>query len=105
WLAAQAPPGVVLAAEPIGAIRLFSGHPTVDIVGLTTPAQLGHYGDWPATRALLQARGAAYLLYYPRWWPGGRPLPWAREVQRFAVPDNRMAGDSTIAVYQLSFSP
>ena len=100
WLAAHAPPGAVVAAEPIGAVRLFSGHPTVDIVGLTTPAQLGHYQDWPATYALLRTRGAQYLLFYPRWWPTpGHPLPWAREVQRFPVPDNRIAGDSPIAMY------
>jgi hypothetical protein len=102
WLAAHAAPGAVVAAEPIGAVRLFSGHPTVDIVGLTTPAQLGHYQDWPATHALLRARGAQYLLFYPRWWPTpGQPLPWAQEAQRFPVPDNRIAGDSLIAVYRL----
>jgi hypothetical protein len=102
WLAAHAAPGAVVAAEPIGAVRLFSGHPTVDIVGLTTPAQLGHYQDWPATHALLRARGAQYLLFYPRWWPtSNQPLPWAHEVQRFPVPDNRIAGDSLIAVYRL----
>ena len=81
-------------------MRLFSGHPTVDIVGLTTPAQLGHYQDWAATYALLRARDAQYLLFYPHWWPTpDHPLPWAREVQRFPVPDNRIAGDSPIAVY------
>ncbi len=100
WLAAHAAPGAVIAAEPIGAVRLFSGHPTVDIVGLTTPAQLGHYQDWAATYALLRARDAQYLLFYPHWWPTpDHPLPWAREVQRFPVPDNRIAGDSPIAVY------
>jgi hypothetical protein len=103
WLRAHTPPGTVIAAEPIGAVRLFSDRPTVDIVGLTTPAQLGHYGDWAATAALLRARGAGYLLYYPRAWPGGRLLPWAREAQRFPVPDNRMAGDDPIAVYRLAW--
>ena len=103
WLRAHTAPGTVIAAEPIGAVRLFSQRPTVDIVGLTTPAQLGHYGDWAATAALLRARGAAYLLYYPRAWPGGRPPPWAVEAQRFSVPDNRMAGDDPIAVYRLAW--
>jgi len=101
WLAAHAAPGSTLAAEPIGAIRLFSGHPTVDIVGLTTPSQLGHYGDWAATAGLLGAHGAEYLLYYPRWWPSGKPLAWAQEAARFPVPGNRMAGDDLIAVYSL----
>ncbi len=105
WIADHTPPGTVVAAEPIGAVRLFSGRPTVDLVGLTTPAQLGHYGDWPATQQLLQARHAAVLLYYPAWWPAHRPLPWAHERARFAVPDNRIAGDSPIAVYSLDSAP
>jgi hypothetical protein len=103
WLAANAPPGALVASEPIGAIRLFAGHPTVDIVGLTTPALLGTYGDWSATAAALRARDARYLLFYPRWWPDGQPLPWAVEVQRFAVPDNRIAGSDPIAIYRLDW--
>ena len=103
WLADHAPPGAVVASEPIGAVRLFSGHPTVDIVGLTTPALLGTYGDWDTTAAGLRARDAQFLLFYPRLWPDGRPLPWAVEVQRFPVPDNRIAGSDPIAVYQLTW--
>lgn len=103
WLAANALPGVPVAAEPIGAVRLFGGHPTVDIVGLTTPALLGTYGDWAATAAALQARHVSLLLFYPRLWPDGQPLPWATEVQRFPVPDNRIAGSDPIAIYRLTF--
>jgi len=105
WIADHTPPGAVVAAEPIGAVRLFSGRPTIDLVGLTTPAQLGHYGDWPATQRLLQARHAAFLLYYPAWWPAHRPLSWAHEQARFAIPDNRIAGAGIIAVYALDQSP
>jgi hypothetical protein len=103
WLAANIPPGVPIASEPIGAVRLFSSHPTVDIVGLTTPALLGTYGDWPATEAALRARQVPYLLFYPRLWPDGQPPAWATEVQRFAVPDNRIAGSDPIAIYRLTF--
>jgi hypothetical protein len=103
WLAANAPPGVPIASEPIGAVRLFGGHPTVDIVGLTTPALLGTYGDWAATAAALRARHVPWLLFYPRLWPDGQPLPWATEVQRFPVPDNRIAGSDPIAIYRLTF--
>jgi hypothetical protein len=103
WLAANVPPGVPIASEPIGAVRLFGGHPTVDIVGLTTPALLGTYGDWEATAAALQARQVAWLLFYPRLWPDGQPLSWATEAQRFPVPDNRIAGSDPIAVYRLTF--
>ncbi len=101
WIATHTPAGAIVAAEPIGALRLFSERSTVDLVGLTTPAQLGHYGDWLATYRLLQARHAAILLYYPAWWPAHRPLPWVHERARFTIPDNRIAGDSVIAVYAL----
>jgi hypothetical protein len=103
WLAANVPPGVPIASEPIGAVRLFGGHPTVDIVGLTTPALLGTYGDWTATAAALQARHVAWLLFYPRLWPDGQPLSWATEAQRFPVPNNRIAGSDPIAIYRLTF--
>ncbi len=104
WIATHAAPGAVVAAEPIGAIRLFSAHPTVDLVGLTTPAQLGHYADWAATAALLQARGVGWLLYYPAWWPDGRAAAWAQTAQVFPVPDNLIAGADPIAVYRVDFT-
>ena len=69
---------------------------------VTTPALLGTYGDWTATAAALQARHVPLLLFYPRLWPGGQPLPWATEVQRFPVPNNRIAGSDPIAIYQIT---
>lgn len=103
WLAANTPPASLVASEPIGAVRLFSGRRTVDLVGLTTPATLGTYRDWPATWTALRDLGADYLLYYPDWFDEGVP-PWAVEVARFPIPDNRIAGDDVIAVYRLDWS-
>jgi hypothetical protein len=104
WIAANTPPDSVVASEPIGAVRLFSGRRTVDLVGLTTPATLGTYRDWERAWPALQAEGAGYLLFYPSWFDGGKPPPWALESARFEIPDNRIAGADMIAVYALPWA-
>ncbi len=100
WLTDHTPPGSLIASEPIGAVKLFSGRPTIDLVGLTTPATLGTYRDWPRAWQALHQANARYLLFYPAWFDGGPPA-WAVERARFQVPDNRIAGDNVIAVYEL----
>ncbi len=104
WIAANTPPNSVIASEPIGAVRLFSGRRTVDLVGLTTPVTLGTYRDWPHAWPALRSAGATYLFFYPDWFAGGDAPPWAIELQRFDVPDNRIAGSDVIAVYGLDWS-
>ena len=77
------------------------GRSTIDLVGLTTPATLGTYADWPRAWPALRDVGADYLLYYPAWFGSEGPPPWAEEVARFTIPDNRIVGDSIIAIYRL----
>jgi hypothetical protein len=108
WLAHNTPPDATVASEPIGAAKLFSNRRTVDLVGLTSPATLGTYRNWPLAWPALQRAEASYLLFYPRWFDEGKPPAWASEVQRFNIPDNRIAGDNIISVYRLDwihFSP
>lgn len=100
WIAHNTPPGALVASEPIGAVRLFSERRTFDVVGLTTPAALGTYGVWTTMEAALRQAGADYLLIYPVWFDEGVP-DWAVERARFPVPDNRIAGQDLIAVYEL----
>jgi hypothetical protein len=104
WLAQNAPPDALVAAEPIGAVKLFSGRRTIDLVGLTTPATLGTYRNWPLAWQKLKEADATYLLYYPVWFDGGRPPAWAIERARMQIPDNRIAGDDVIAVYELDWA-
>lgn len=104
WIAANTEPAAVIASEPIGAVRLFSERRTVDLVGLTTPATLSTYRDWPRAWPALRSAGATHLFFYPDWFDDAEPPPWAIEVQRFAIPDNRIAGSSVIAVYRLDWS-
>lgn len=101
FLSNTAAPNSIVASEPIGAVKLFSGLPTIDLVGLTTPATLGTYRNWPLAWEALRKAHVSYLLFYPNWFDDKCPPPWAIEQARFPIPDNRIAGDSVIAVYQL----
>lgn len=103
WLSANTPSETIVASEPIGAVRLFSGRRTVDLVGLTTPATLGTYRDWPLAWPALRKAGAEYLVFYPAWFDDHKPPRWAVEEARFEIPDNRIAGDSVIAIYKLDW--
>lgn len=101
FLSHTAAPDSIVASEPIGAVKLFSGLSTIDLVGLTTPSTLGTYRNWPLAWEALRKAHAGYLLFYPNWFDDKRPPPWAVELARFPISDNRIAGDSVIAVYQL----
>jgi hypothetical protein len=104
WLAEMTPPGSLVASEPIGAVKLFSGRPTIDLVGLTSPEMLNTYRNWPATWRALRDAGAGYLLYYPAWFGREGPPAWAVERATFTIPDNKIAGDDTISIYELDWA-
>jgi len=104
WLTSHAAPDILIATEPVGALRLFSQRPTLDLVGLTTPAMLGHYGDWDYTWRYLHAQNAAYLLYYPKWFKDQIIPPWAKPVAIFPIPENRIAGSDEIVLYRLDWA-
>jgi hypothetical protein len=106
WLISNTPADTIVATEPVGALRLFSARPTLDLVGLTTPALLGHYRDWDYTWRYLREQHAAYLLYYPQWFKdqGIQPPAWLTPAARFTIVDNRIAGASEIVLYRLDWS-
>jgi hypothetical protein len=103
WIAGNTTERSVVASEPIGAVKLFSGRRTVDLVGLTTPATLGTYRDWDRAWPALRGARADYLLFYPEWFDGGKAPAWVVERVRFEIPDNRIAGASIIAVYEMDW--
>ncbi len=101
WLANYTTPDSLVASEPIGAVKLFSDRRTIDLVGLTTSATLGTYGNWSLAWRALKDADADYLLFYPQWF-GREGIPrWAVERVRFVIPDNKIVGDSVIAIYEL----
>jgi uncharacterized membrane protein YhaH (DUF805 family) len=101
WLARNTPLDSLVASEPIGAVKLFSDRRTIDLVGLTSPATLGTYGNWPLAWRALKEANARYLLFYPGWFRQEGVPAWAVEKVRFAIPDNKIAGAPVIAIYEL----
>ncbi|MFQ5575378.1 MAG: hypothetical protein ACE5G8_00140 [Anaerolineae bacterium] len=69
WLAQNTPPQTVIAAHDIGAIGYFTQRPLVDLAGLVTPDVIPFIRDEAALLAFARARGAAYLVTFPRWYP------------------------------------
>jgi hypothetical protein len=104
WLAQHTPANSIIASEPIGAVKLLSQRRTVDLVGLTSPEMLTTYRDWPVTWRVLRDMGADYMLYYPAWFGRVGPPQWAVERAQFPVPDNRIAGDKLISIYELDWT-
>jgi hypothetical protein len=70
WLAANIPPEELLAVHDIGAIGYFASRPILDIAGLVSPEVVETLHDPPAMWALIEARGARYLMALPDQVPG-----------------------------------
>jgi hypothetical protein len=99
WIAANTPPGAVVAAPDIGALGYFGGHRVLDMAGLITPEAVPHLGDEADLYRFVVAREAAVLVKLTDWFPSITPRVAEREVQRFRTEDSPI-GD--MVVYRLS---
>ncbi|MEJ8281870.1 hypothetical protein [Pseudonocardia spirodelae] len=77
WIAGNVPPGDVVAVNDVGAAAWFGGHPTVDLVGLTTngmaqPSLNGPGTLYAALRGLGPDRRPQWFAIFDRW--GGVPV-------------------------------
>lgn len=61
WLGAHLPPNTWIAASDAGAIRYFSGLPTIDVLGLNTPEMLHH------DEAFIRDHPVALMAVMPVW--------------------------------------
>ena len=61
WLGANLPEGTWIAASDAGAIRYFSGLPTIDVLGLNTPEMLEH------DEAFIREHPVAMVVIMPAW--------------------------------------
>jgi hypothetical protein len=71
WIADHIPPEDYLAIHDIGAVGYFAPRPILDVAGLVNPEVLPLLHDREALYALMQERGARYLLAFPDQVPGG----------------------------------
>jgi hypothetical protein len=77
WIAANVPPGILVAAHDIGALGYFGNHDLVDLAGLISPEVVPFIRDDARLAAYLDARGAGVLVVFPDWYPtlaAGRPV-------------------------------
>lgn len=72
WAKTALPPGAKVGVNDAGAIAFYSGHPTFDIVGLTTRDEARYWVAGPGSRfehyeKLKRAELPAYFIVYPEW--------------------------------------
>jgi hypothetical protein len=111
WLAANTPPGAVIAVDDIGAIAFLSERQIVDLNGLVSPEMwpilrqhpVGRGRDQATTR-LLSAGRLDYLAIFPTWNPdlaanAGVLTP----VQTFHVATGSIIGATEAAIYRANW--
>ncbi|HWA71382.1 MAG TPA: hypothetical protein VG937_03570 [Polyangiaceae bacterium] len=72
WAERAVPKGARIGLNDTGAISYFSGHPTFDVVGLTTAGEARYWAAGPGSRfehyeRLGRARLPSYFIIYPEW--------------------------------------
>ena len=73
WLDEHIPPDQLLAVHDIGAVGYFAPRPILDLAGLVSPEVIPIIRDVDALWALMQQRGARYLMALPDQIPGQDP--------------------------------
>jgi hypothetical protein len=75
WIRENLPPGARVGINDAGAIRYYGGHPTVDLIGLTTnglalPTRNGVGSLYEALEKMPEEKRPDYFAIYPTWFPG-----------------------------------
>lgn len=100
WVAANTPPGALVAAHDIGALGYFGGRPLLDLAGLVSPEVIGFIRDEARLAAWLDERGAEYLVTFPGWYSSLTQQAAKRELFRTNAPYSPAAGGENMAVYR-----
>lgn len=69
WVEKNTQPGALIGAHDIGALGYFSGRELVDLAGLVSPDVIPFIREEQRLLNYLLARGAAYLVTFPGWYP------------------------------------
>ena len=75
WLRENLPPGVHVGVNDVGAMRYYGGHPTVDLIGLTTnglalSTRNGVGSLYETLEEMPEEKRPDYFAIYPTWFPG-----------------------------------
>ena len=69
WLDRNTPPDALIAAHDIGAIGYFTRRPILDLAGLISPEVIPFIRDEAKLGEWMKAKGAQYLVTFPKWYP------------------------------------
>jgi hypothetical protein len=69
WVAANLPPGALIAAHDIGALGYFDDHKLIDLAGLISPDVIPFIRNEPQLANYLNQRNADYLIAFPEFYP------------------------------------
>ena len=97
-------PDDLLAIHDIGAVGYFAGRPLIDIAGLVSPEFILLVGDADAMWALMEQRGARYLMAMPDQVPGDDVHdPRLCAVYQSDGSSARVAGGEKMTIYGLAW--
>ncbi len=100
YLAREVPPEALLAVHDIGAVGYFAPRPILDLAGLVTPEVVPVIRDGEALLALMEARGADYLMTFPDWSDAYRRMVADPRVQKVHQVAGTSPGES-MTIYRL----
>lgn len=104
WLEQHILPDQLLAVHDIGAVGYYAPRPILDLAGLVSPEVIPIIRDAEALWALMEARGARYLMALPDQVPGQDPSdPRLCQVFTSGGRWSPGAGGANMAVYALAW--
>lgn len=113
WIKDDLPPDARVGINDAGAVRYYGGHPTVDLIGLTTndlalPTRNGMGSLYEALERMPENERPDYFSIYPSWLSGLEPSGvFGREVKRFSLSDRpnlpSIVGGNLVVVYEANW--
>jgi hypothetical protein len=110
WIRENLPPGVHVGVNDAGAMRYYGGHPTVDLIGLTSnglalPTRNGVGSLYEKLERMPEEKRPDYFAIYPTWFPGfDASGVLDQEIARFSLssrPETAgIVGGSDVVVFQ-----
>jgi hypothetical protein len=110
WIRENLPPGARVGVNDVGAMRYYGGHPTVDLIGLTTnglalPSRNGLGSLYETLEKMPEEKRPDYFAIYPTWFPGFETSGVLdQEIARFSLssrPETAgIVGGSEVVVYR-----
>jgi hypothetical protein len=110
WIRENLPPGARVGVNDVGAMRYYGGHPTVDLIGLTTnglalPSRNGLGSLYETLEKMPEEKRPDYFAIYPTWFPGFEDSGVLdQEIARFSLssrPETAgIVGGSDVVVFQ-----